>query len=320
MLDVMRETLLQEAKAIEALADRLGPPFSAAAKLLLECKGRVVASGIGKAGDIAKKFSSTLSSTGTPSFFLHPADAVHGDLGMVGKDDVIVLFSNSGETEEVLRLFPALRQMGVKTMIITGKPGSTAAKEADLALDVGVEREACPHNLAPTTSTTVMLALSDALALTVMNERRFSPSDYALVHPSGALGRRLLMRVSDAMRKGADVPLVAPDCTFVEVLTAITKAGAGAACVVDGEGGLLGLIADGDIRRHLVAEGASVMEAAASAIMTANPMSIEPDMLAIEALELFENHPKKIGELPVVKDGRVVGLVMLKDLVRAGLV
>jgi arabinose-5-phosphate isomerase len=320
MLESMRETLALEAAEIERLRARLGPAFEEAGRAILECEGRTIASGIGKAGDIAKKFSSTLSSTGTPSLFLHAAEAVHGDLGMVTARDIVVLFSNSGETEEVLRLFPALRQIGAKTILITGRPCSTAAKASDLVLDVSVQREACPHDLAPTTSTTVMLALSDALALAVMKERRFTPDDYALYHPSGALGRRLLMKVRDAMRTGDDLALVPPTCPFLEVLGAITKAGAGAACVVSEDGSLLGLISDGDIRRRLVADAPATLASEAAALMNSSPRTINPELSALEALDLFESLPAKIGEMPVVEDGKVVGLVMLKDLVRLGLV
>ncbi|MDQ2986368.1 MAG: KpsF/GutQ family sugar-phosphate isomerase [Armatimonadota bacterium] len=315
----MRETLLQEAEAIQRLSRRLGTDFEDTAQRILECTGRVVTCGIGKAGDIAKKFSSTLSSTGTPSFFLHPADAVHGDLGMLRKEDVVILLSNSGETEEVLRLFAPLRQIGVSTILITGRGQSTAAKQADIALDIAVETEACPHNLAPTTSTTVMLALADALAIAVMRARQFTKDEYALVHPSGSLGRRLLMRVRDAMRQGDDLPLVGPETPFLDVLAAITKAGAGAACVVDPDGSLLGLVADGDIRRRLLSEKEGALTDRAEELMTVNPASTEADALAIECLEAFENHPKKIGEMPVLEEGRVVGMVMLKDLIRLGI-
>ncbi|MCL6623608.1 MAG: KpsF/GutQ family sugar-phosphate isomerase [Fimbriimonadales bacterium] len=320
MLDFMRQTLRQEAEEVLKLAERLDESFETAARWLLECLGRVITTGVGKAGNIAKKCSSTLSSTGTPSMFLHPSDAVHGDIGMVTKSDIVLIFSNSGETEEILRIFPPLRQIGARTILITGRPQSTAAQWADLVLDVSVEREACPHNLAPTTSTTVMLALSDALALTVMRERRFTKDDYALYHPSGALGRRLLMRVRDAMRKGDDVPLVRRDTPFLEILRQITKAGAGAAIVIEGDHRLVGLISDGDIRRHLVKHKADAFKASAEQLMTTNPYTVDADLLAVEALETFENLPRKIGEMPVIEgEGRVVGMVVLKDLIRLGL-
>lgn len=319
MLESMRKTLNQESDAIQKLAQRLDSSFEKAANWMLECDGRVITSGIGKAGDIAKKASSTLSSTGTPSFFLHPADAVHGDLGMVTSKDIVVLYTNSGETEEILRLFPPLREIGSKSILITGRPNSTAAKHADLTLDSSVEREACPHDLAPTTSTTVMLALSDALALAVMEARQFSKSDYALYHPSGALGRRLLMRVRDAMRKGEEVAFVEPDTPFLEVLKRITRAGTGAAIVKTADDLLAGLITDGDVRRRLETVGQEAFAFTAKELMTEHPSTLEADALAVEALELFESIPAKIGEIPVLENGKVVGLVMLKDLVRLGL-
>ncbi|KAA0228597.1 MAG: Arabinose 5-phosphate isomerase KdsD [Fimbriimonadales bacterium] len=319
MLPRLKATLVQEAQEILRLADRLNGDFETAAKWMLECDGRVIPAGIGKAGDIAKKFASTLSSTGTPSLFLHPAEAVHGDLGMVTSRDIVVLFTNSGETEEILRLFPPLRQIGARTILVTGRPHSTAARLSDLVLDVSVEREACPHNLAPTTSTTVMLALSDALALAVMQERNFTKDDYALYHPSGALGRRLLMKVTDAMRPWDDIATVGRETPVVDVLRAITSAGVGAACVVEPDRTLVGLISDGDIRRRLLESGADVLSMKAENLMTPNPRTVPATMTAVETLELFESLPQKIGEMPVIDDGKVVGLVMLKDLVRLGL-
>lgn len=319
MLETIKETLEQEARAILDIAERVGEPFVKAAEWMLRCEGRVIPCGIGKAGDIAKKFSSTLSSTGTPSLFLHPAEALHGDLGMVTEKDIVILFSNSGETEEILRLYPSLREIGARTILITGRADSSAARASDLVLDVAIEREACPHNLAPTTSTTVMLAVSDALALAVMKARDFSQTDYARYHPSGSLGRRLLLKVRDAMRTGEDVPFVQLDEAFLEISRAITKAGAGAACVVDGDRRLLGLITDGDLRRCLVREGAAALQMTGEDMMNPSPHRIAPDILAVEALEIFENFPRKIGEMPVVEGERVVGLITLKDLVRLGL-
>lgn len=315
----MRDTLRQEAEEILRVASRLDGRFETAANWMLNCEGRVVTTGIGKAGDIAKKASSTLSSTGTPALFLHPAEALHGDLGMVTDRDIVLMFTNSGETEEILRLFPPLRQIGAKTILITGRLESTAARNSNLVLDASVEKEACPYNLAPTTSTTVMLALSDALALAVMKARNFSKDAYALYHPSGSLGRRLLLRVGDAMRKGEDLALVLENDPLPQVLRAITKAGAGAAIVVDRAGRLVGLITDGDVRRFLSGNPNAFLETVAGSVMTREPKTVTADMLAVEALELFESLPQKIGEIPVVDDGKVVGIVMLKDLVRLGL-
>ncbi|MFN8139224.1 MAG: KpsF/GutQ family sugar-phosphate isomerase [Fimbriimonadales bacterium] len=319
MIEHLRTVLEIASREILNLSERLDADFESACRWILDCDGRVVTTGIGKAGDIAKKASSTFSSTGTTSLFLHAADAVHGDLGMVNKNDLVLIYTNSGETDEILRLYPPLRQICARTILITGRPSSTAARMSDLVLNVEIEREACPHNLAPTTSTTVMMALSDALALAVMRERQFSKEDYALFHPQGSLGRRLLMRVSDAMRKGDDLALVSPNTSFTDVLHAITQAGAGAAIVVDDQQQLLGIITDGDIRRRFELSGTEQAGTIAADMMNANPQCVDVDALAVEVLDMFENLPKKIGEMPVVSDGKVVGLVMLKDLVRLGL-
>ncbi len=320
MLQAMRTVLDMAAKEIVGLSERLDATFETAACWILACKGRVVTTGVGKAGDIARKASSTFSSTGTTSLFLHAADAVHGDLGMVTSDDLVLIYTNSGETEEILRLFQPLRQIGAKTVLITGRANSTAAKLSDLVLDVRIEREACPHNLAPTTSTSVMMALSDALALAVMRERQFTKEEYALFHPQGALGRRLLMRVVDAMRKGDDLALVRPETKFLDVLHAITQAGAGAAVVIDENRSLRGIITDGDVRRQMEAFGEKAFNLTAAEMMNANPQTVDANALAVDALEMFESLPRKIGEMPVLQNGEVIGLVMLKDLVRLGLV
>lgn len=320
MVRTMKSVLDMAASEIASLSGRLDERFETAACWILACKGRVITTGIGKAGDIAKKAGSTFSSTGTSSLFLHAADAVHGDLGVVCRDDLVLVYTNSGETEEIVRLFPPLRQIGAKTILMTGRPDSTAAKLCDLVLDVAIEREACPYNLAPTTSTSVMMALSDALAIAVMRERQFTKEDYALFHPSGSLGRRLLMRVRDAMRSGDDLAVVAPDESFLQVLRKITKAGAGAAVVADEHELLVGIITDGDVRRKLESSGEAAFASSAMELMSTNPQTVDADSLAVEALELFESLPRKIGEMPVVEGERVVGLVMLKDLVRLGLV
>lgn len=315
-----QRALRQEAAAIEALAAGLDDSFVAAVDAIIACPKRVVTCGIGKSGHIARKTAGTLSSTGTPSFFLHAAEAVHGDLGMVTVDDVVILYSHSGETEEILRLFPPLRAQGAKTILLTGRATSSAAKLADIVLDTRVHVEACPNNLAPTTSTTVMLALSDALAVAAMERRGFAKEDFARFHPLGSLGRRLLLRVSDVMRQGEDVAAVRPDAMYLEVSRTITQAGAGAACVVDAEGRLLGLITDGDLRRHLQISTGDLGEKAEQ-LMSAKVSTIEPDLLAVDALQAFQRHPHPIGEMPVVDDQRVLlGILMLKDLLRSGIV
>lgn len=311
--------LRDEAEAIQSLATGLDESFETAVQWILELKGRVVTSGVGKSGHIARKAAGTLSSTGTPSLFLHAAEAVHGDLGMVTRDDIVLMFTHSGETDELVKLFSPLHAIGARTILITGRPDSSAGRAAELVLNTQVQSEACPNNLAPTTSTTVMLALSDALAVAVMEARGFSKEDFAKFHPSGTLGRRLLLRVSDVMRTGSDLALCGPDVPITEVLRAIGQAGAGVACVVDDGQALLGLISDGDLRRHFT-NSSEPMAARSHDLMNPTSWTIEPDLLAIEALEVFQTLPKKIGDMPVVQDGRVVGLLTLKDLLRAGIV
>ncbi|MCX7800245.1 MAG: KpsF/GutQ family sugar-phosphate isomerase [Fimbriimonadales bacterium] len=318
-IEIGREVLRHEAAALLHLADRLDEPFETAVRWLLELEGRAVTCGLGKSGHIARKTAGTLASTGTPAFFLHAVEAVHGDLGMVTRHDVVLMYSHSGESDELARLFPALRSIGPRIALVTGRPDSTCGRLADLVLDTRVTEEACPHNLAPTTSATAMLALSDALALAVMRLRNFSREDYARFHPSGALGKRLLLKVSDVMRSGPDLALVGPEAPILEVMRAITNAGAGGACVVDEAGFLLGFISDGDLRRAFLRLEAP-LGAKAGDLMTANPTTVDAEMPAAEALEMFQSHPRKIGDMPVLDRGRVVGLLLLKDLLRSGIV
>jgi arabinose-5-phosphate isomerase len=316
---VGRSVLGQEAEAIIRCAESLGSEFDDAVQWLLTCSGRVITCGIGKSGHIARKTSGTLSSTGTPSAFLHAAEAVHGDLGMVTSSDVVILYSHSGETDELVRLFPALRSQGARTILVTGRPDSTSGRLADLVLNTGVQEEACPNNLAPTTSTTVMLALSDALAMAVMDARGFGKEEFAKLHPSGALGKRLLLRVRDVMRGLEDTATVSLASKVIEVMQAITKAGVGCACVVGEQGQLLGFISDGDLRRHILANP-HLLDEPAESIMNRRPSTIEPELMATEALEVFQNWPKRGGELPVVEHDRLIGLLQLKDLLRSGIV
>lgn len=319
-----RRILLEEAAAIGHLADHLGR-FDEAVDQIFACEGRVITCGVGKSGHIARKTAGTLSSTGSPSLFLHASEAVHGDLGMVTAGDIVLLYTHSGETDEIVRLFPPIKSIGAKTILITGRPESSAGRLADLVLDTQVKHEACPNNLAPTTSTTVMLALSDALAVAVMEKRGFGKEDFAKFHPSGSLGKRLLLRVSDVMRPLPEIALVGIQDDVLQISQAITNAGVGAACVVNEEGEMLGFISDGDLRRHLQKSEVD-LHVRAEELMTANVTTIVPDLLAVEALEVFQNLPKKpnqktagIGEMPVVENGRLVGLLMLKDLVRSGI-
>jgi len=317
-LDAIRGVLEQEASAIQALASRLDEPYAMAVDWIVACQGRVATCGIGKSGRIAEKMSATLASTGTPSFFLHAAEAVHGDLGMIAAGDVVIAYSYSGETDEIVRLFPSFSNQGARTILLTGNPESSAGRQADLVLNVRVESEACPNNLAPTTSTTVMLAVSDALAVAAMRSRGFGKDEFAKFHPAGALGKRLLLRVADVMRPSNEIATVALGDPALTVIREMTGAHVGAACVVDDDR-LLGLVSESDLRRNLL-DRPNPLTTPAEAMMNPKPTTVSPDLLAMEALEVFQNFPVKIGELPVTQDGRLVGLLVLKDLLRSGIV
>lgn len=319
MSDVLRRVLEEEAAGLRAAIDRAAPGFADLVAAVRASSGRVVTCGLGKSGHIAAKAAATFASTGTPSFFLHAAEAVHGDLGMVTNQDVVLAYTYSGETDEVVRLFPSFRGLGAVTAVMTGRVASSAGRAAEIVVDVAVECEACPHNLAPTTSTTVMLAVSDALAIALMEGKGFRPEDFARYHPAGALGRRLTLTVRDVMRSGDDLPLVAPETGLEELMRLITQKGAGGACVVDGNQGLMGFVSDGDLRRWFLSQPTPLMGCARDLMSTGGPV-MAPDLLAVEALETFQNFPRKIGELPVVEGGRVAGLLMLKDLLRSGIV
>ncbi len=312
------QVLREEAAALLRLADALGDAFERAVALILACRGRVVPCGIGKSGHIARKTAGTLASTGTPAFFLHAAEAVHGDLGMVTGDDVVLVYTHSGETDEIVRLYPSFAAAGAPTVLLTGRPNSTAARLSTLVLDTGVREEACRLDLAPTTSTTAMLALSDALAVAAMERRGFGRDDFARFHPAGALGKRLLLRVRDVMRTGDDLAAVTEGDDALAAMAAIARAGAGAACVLGEGGALAGFVTEGDLRRHLLAT--QDVRAPVGLFMNRAPHTVEPGLLAFEALEGFQNFPAPIGEAPVVESGRAVGLLMLKDLLRSGIV
>lgn len=317
-ISTLRGVLEQEAAAIVQLARDLGEEFATALRWVHDCSGRVICCGIGKSGHVARKTAGTMASTGTPSMFLHAAEAVHGDLGMVTKDDIVLLYTHSGETEELVKLFASLSMIGAKTILITGRKNSSAGRLADLVLDTRVTEEACPNNLAPTTSTTVMMALSDALAVAVMEMRGFSPEDFAKFHPAGALGKRLLLTVRDVMRQGEDLALATPETPLHDVMVLITQAGSGGAIVIGDSGEMLGFISDGDLRRAILADAGN-LHGPAKLIMNPHVSVIEPDLLAVDALEVFQNHPQKIGDMPVVDQGRVVGMLSLKDLLRSGI-
>ena len=316
-----RDVLQQEAKGIENLIPTLDQNFVNAVHMIMESKGRTIVTGMGKSGHIARKVSATLSSTGTPSIFLHPAEGIHGDLGMVTGDDVVLAFSNSGETVEILNILPSLKRIGAKIIAVVGNHNSTLAKNSDIILDASVEKEACPLGLAPTTSTTVALALGDALAIVLLSCHHFTKNQFAIYHPGGALGRKLLMTVENVMHKGNDNPVISEGSIVQDALFMMTEKGLGAVSVVDEEGRLVGLVTDGDVRRGLET-GSNFLQWPVDAMMTKNPRQITSDKLAAEALHIMEkNQPRPITVLPVVDgDGKAVGMVHLTDLLRQGVV
>jgi arabinose-5-phosphate isomerase len=314
-LDLAKQVLAIEAEAIQSLAARLGASFLDAVALLLNCKGRVVVSGIGKSGHVARKIASTMASTGTPAYFVHPAEASHGDIGMITRDDVLIALSNSGESEELLTIVPLLKRQGARLIAITGNANSSLAREADVHLDARVEKEACPLNLAPTASTTAALALGDALAVALLDAKGFGAEDFARSHPGGALGRRLLTRVRDVMRIGGDVPSVPDSAGFSEAMLEMSKKGMGMTAVLDAAGRVSGVFTDGDLRRTL-AHVDDIKAARIADIMTRNPRTIGPDKLAVEAVQIMEE--RKVNQLLVVTgDGTLVGALNMHDLFRA---
>ena len=321
MIKHAQDVLRMEAEAILELVPRVDANFAAAISLILECPGRTVITGMGKSGIVGRKMAATFASTGTPSFYLHPAEGIHGDLGMVTADDVVIALSNSGETGEILNILPSLRRIGAKIIAMVGNANSTLAKNSDVVLDVGVEKEACPLGLAPTSSTTAALAYGDAIALALLQKRNFTASQFAVFHPGGSLGRKLLLTVGNIMHKGDENPLVSAETTVQEALFVITDKGLGAVSVVDEKGKMLGVLTDGDIRRGL-SKGVDFLQRSVADLMTKAPKYITADKLAAQALHLMEsNQPKPITVLPVVdEDMVVVGLLHMTDLVRQGVV
>ena len=321
MLENARNVLKMEADAILELVPRINGQFTAAVEMILACPGRTVITGMGKSGIIGRKMAATLASTGTPSFYLHPAEGIHGDLGMVTADDVVIALSNSGETAEVLHILPSLRRIGAKIIVMVGNPNSSLGKNADVVLDVGVSKEACPLGLAPTSSTTAALAFGDALAVALLSKRKFTADQFAVFHPGGSLGRKLLMTVADVMHAGDENPLVKGDMKVQDALFIITDKGLGAVSVVDAENKMIGVLTDGDIRRGL-SQGFSFLTRPVTELMTKAPKTITQDKLAAEALHLMEsNKPRPITVLPVIDaDKHVIGLLHMTDLVRQGVV
>jgi arabinose-5-phosphate isomerase len=312
-----REAIAIEAGAVRALEERIDDSFARAVSLILACAGRVVVTGMGKSGAVGRKLAATLASTGTPALFLHPAEGLHGDLGMVAPGDVLIILSQSGWTDEVAAMLPALKRIKVPIIAFTGRLHSPLADQATVTLNVSVEREACPLGLAPTASTTAQMAMGDALAVGVMSARRFSREDFAALHPGGPLGRKAQNRVDELMRRDQAVATVEEQTGLRDVLFAITAARAGAAAVLDGERRLLGIITDGDIRRALLVDGGA-LDKRAGEVMTRNPKIARPEELAIQVLDLMREY--KIGEMPVV-DGerRLLGMISLKDMLDVGL-
>ena len=317
LLALAREVLEIESRAVDQLRNGLDEDFAAACKLIMATPGRVVVTGMGKSGHISGKIAATLASTGTPAFFMHPAEASHGDLGMITKHDLMLAVSYSGETEEVVTILPLVKRMGARLITMTGKPKSTLARAADVHLNVGVAEEACPLNLAPTASTTATLAMGDALAVALLKNRGFTAEDFALSHPSGSLGKRLLLRVSDVMRSDDDVPSVGPDVKLRDGLMEMTQKGLGMTAVVADDGKILGIFTDGDLRRALDA-GADVHTTPMSDVMHTNCKTTTSKVLAAEAIHILEEN--KITSLLVADDsGTLVGALNIHDLFRAGI-
>jgi arabinose-5-phosphate isomerase len=307
-----------ETVAVKDLLARIDDNFVKACILLLNCTGRIVVIGMGKSGHIGSKIAATLASTGSPAFFVHPAEACHGDLGMITPEDVVIALSNSGESDEMTTLLPAIKRLGVPLICLTGKPLSTLAKAATITIDVSVEKEACPLGLAPTSSTTATLVMGDALAIALLEARGFGPNDFAMSHPGGALGRRLLLRVYDIMHTGDEVPSVRTDTLLSDALLEMTRKGLGTTAVVDGENRILGIYTDGDLRRSLDA-GVDVHRVTTGAVMTSGCKTISPDSLASEALSMMETH--KINALLVSSDNNtLIGVLNMHDLLRAKVV
>ncbi len=314
-LELGRQTLSIEAAAVDALKCRINEDFVCAVELILNSPGRLIVSGMGKSGHIARKIAATMASTGTPAYFVHPAEASHGDLGMITRHDILLALSNSGESEELLRIVPAVKRQGAKIISMTGVPSSTLAREADVHLDAGVAQEACPHNLAPTASTTAALALGDALAVALLDARGFSPDDFARSHPGGSLGRRLLTHVRDVMRAGDKVPAIATTTAITDAIVAMSRGGLGLVAITDPANQVLGIFTDGDLRRAFERR-IDLQQGDIASVMHPSPRTIGPDRLAVEAVEVMER--LRINALLVVDtDNHLIGALNMHDLFNA---
>ncbi|MBI4523101.1 MAG: KpsF/GutQ family sugar-phosphate isomerase [Deltaproteobacteria bacterium] len=319
ILQRARDVLDIEARGILSLIDRLDESFVRAVNLLHACKGKVVVTGLGKSGLICRKIAATLSSTGTPSLFLHAGDGIHGDLGMIMKEDVVLAVSNSGETDEILKLLPIIKRMGLTLIVITGNPDSTLSRSGDVVLNTAVKEEACPLGLAPTASTTAALAMGDALAVVLLEQKGFKEHDFAMRHPGGVLGRKLLLQVDDLMHRGEELPIVFEETPMKETLLVITSKRFGVTGVVDAQGALIGVITDGDLRRGLESRG-DIFRLKAKDLMTQNPKTIPADVLAVQAVAVMQQH--SITSLFVLENGgrKPLGVVHLHDMLKAGVV
>ncbi len=314
-----KRVIQEEIEEVKKLIDRVDENFVKAVRILSECKGKVVFTGMGKSGIIAKKIASTMASTGTPAFFLHPAEGIHGDLGMLTKNDVVVAVSNSGNTREVLDIIPVVKRLGLKLIAMTGNPNSELAKKSDVVINVGVDREACPLGLAPTSSTTATLVMGDALCMALLKVKGFKKEDFAMVHPGGSLGKKLLLKVEDLMHVGEDIPKIKEEASMEEVVIEISSKRLGITTVVNDEDRLMGVITDGDLRRLIERLGKALFDVRAKDVMTKNPKTIKKEALAIEALNLMERY--SITSLVVTDDNnKVEGIIHLHDILKAGLV
>ena len=315
-VEIGKRVLKEEKKAIQDLISALDDSFNRAVELMLNTQGKVIVTGMGKSGHIGQKIAATLASTGTPSFFLHPAEAIHGDLGMISKGDVILAISNSGETPELLAIIPTIKRWGHKVISITNNPNSSLAKESDVHLFLNVKKEACPLNLAPTSSSTSTLALGDALAVALLELRGFTAEDFARFHPGGSLGKKL-MRVYEIMHTGDELPVVKPDTPLKETVVVMSEKGFGASLIVDSDNNLVGIITDGDLRRF-IKKGGSIDKSRTDEAMTKNPKKITKEILVVEALEIMEKF--NITVLPVVEEEKPVGLVHMHDILKSGVI
>jgi arabinose-5-phosphate isomerase len=319
IVELAKAVLSTEAEAIVALLPQIDQNFVNACQLLLDCKGRIVVMGMGKSGHIANKIAATLASTGSPAFFVHPGEASHGDMGMITPEDVVIAFSNSGETDELKSLLPLLKRLGVALISLTGNPNSRLAKAASVHIDVSVEKEACPLGLAPTASTTAALAMGDALAISLLESRGFTSNDFALSHPGGQLGRRLLLHVGDIMHTGDDIPVVTDGASLQDALLEMTRKNLGMTTIVNDQSKLAGIFTDGDLRRVLDNEDINIRKMRISDVMIKNCKTASKSMLAVEVLQIMEKH--KINSIPVTDDNNsIVGALNMHDLLRAGVV